>query len=353
MTPARWVLGTVAAAVLGAAAWLWLDGGTAGAPQRPAAGGLPPATAKVTRQTLVDTQSKAGTLGHGPATVLSSKLAGTLTRMPPVGATIRRGKDVYRVDDTPVTLLYGSLPAYRALSPGVEGADVEQFERNLRALGYEGFTVDKTYSSQTASAVRDWEEDLGLPQTGTVELGRVVYAAGPVRVDAHEAAVGDALQPGTAVLSVTGTSRVVTVELEVSEQRLASKNAAVGVELPNGKSVKGKITKTQVVIDTGGGGAGESEDPETKIEVTIAISGAKASFDQASVDVAFTASSRKNVLTVPVAALLALAEGGYGVQAVDGAATRIVPVSTGLFSGGRVEVSGQGLREGMTVGMPS
>jgi hypothetical protein len=56
---------------------------------------------------------------------------------------------------------------------------------------------------------------------------------------------------------------------------------------------------------------------------------------------------------VPVAALLALREGGYGVQIVEGSTTRIVAVKTGLFSGGRVEVSGDGLAEGMTVGMPS
>jgi hypothetical protein len=59
------------------------------------------------------------------------------------------------------------------------------------------------------------------------------------------------------------------------------------------------------------------------------------------------------VLTVPVAALLALAEGGYGVQVVGGGTTRIVAVQTGLFAGGRVEVTGDGLAEGQTVGVPS
>jgi hypothetical protein len=58
------------------------------------------------------------------------------------------------------------------------------------------------------------------------------------------------------------------------------------------------------------------------------------------------------VLTVPAAAPLALAEGGYGVQVVDGDRTRIVAVQTGLFAGGRVEVTGDGLTEGLTVGMP-
>jgi hypothetical protein len=54
-----------------------------------------------------------------------------------------------------------------------------------------------------------------------------------------------------------------------------------------------------------------------------------------------------------VAALLALAEGGYGVEVVDGASTRIVAVETGLFAGGQVEVSGGGLAEGTVVGVPS
>ena len=41
------------------------------------------------------------------------------------------------------------------------------------------------------------------------------------------------------------------------------------------------------------------------------------------------------------------------VLASDGrAATRILPVQTGLFASGRVEVSGNGLADGMTVGMP-
>jgi multidrug efflux pump subunit AcrA (membrane-fusion protein) len=100
----------------------------------------------------------------------------------------------------------------------------------------------------------------------------------------------------------------------------------------------------------------EGQNPATtKIRVTIVVDDEKAlaGLDEASMVVGFKASERKNVLTVPVAALLALAEGGYGVQVVDGTATRIVAVRVGLFAGGRVEVSGDGLTEGTTVGMPS
>jgi hypothetical protein len=54
-----------------------------------------------------------------------------------------------------------------------------------------------------------------------------------------------------------------------------------------------------------------------------------------------------------VAALLALAEGGYGVQVAEGDASRVLAVTTGLFADGRVEVTGTGLTEGTSVVVPT
>ena len=59
-----------------------------------------------------------------------------------VGITVKRGDSLLRVDDHPIVLLYGALPAYRALSEPMKGKDVEQFKANLAALRYTGFTVD-------------------------------------------------------------------------------------------------------------------------------------------------------------------------------------------------------------------
>jgi hypothetical protein len=58
------------------------------------------------------------------------------------------------------------------------------------------------------------------------------------------------------------------------------------------------------------------------------------------------------VLAVPVVALLALPKGGFGGEVVDGATTRIVPVRTGMFAAGRVEVRGKGIADGARVGVP-
>jgi len=63
--------------------------------------------------------------------------------------------------------------------------------------------------------------------------------------------------------------------------------------------------------------------------------------------------SRKGVLAVPVAALLALREGGYGVAIVDGDGRRVVKVETGMFADGLVEVTGDGLAEGTKVEVPA
>jgi peptidoglycan hydrolase-like protein with peptidoglycan-binding domain len=310
---------------------------------------VPAKTAEVTKETLVDTESHDGRLGHGDTTTVAARGSGTVTRLAATGSTVTRGKPIYRLDNKPVTLLYGSLPAYRTLKPGVEGADVTQFERNLWALGYRGFTVDDEYTSATADAVEDWQDDLGLSETGTVAPSQVVYAPGPMRIDSHSAEIGSVVQPGTELLKLTGTALVATVSLDVDAQRLARKGAAVRVTLPDGKTVPGKITAVETVVEPGQ----NDEEDKTLLAVTVGFSGQPQGWTEASVTVDFTASERKGVLTVPVSALLALVEGGYGLQVVESGSTRIIAVETGLFADGKVQVSGAGLSAGMRVGMPS
>jgi peptidoglycan hydrolase-like protein with peptidoglycan-binding domain len=342
---------TVLAVGAAAAATIGFGFGSGGADPEAAAAGLPPATASVTRQTLDDTQTVDGTLGYGDTTALTGRLGGTVTSLPYAGSTIARGRPIYRVDDEPVVLLLGTVPAYRTLGDGDEGADVKQLEQNLRALGHTGFTVDDEFTSATAEAVRDWQEDLGVAETGRVELGRVVFAPGAIRVDSVSAKLGGQAGPGQEVLAYTGTSRVITVQLDVGDQRLAKRGTKVSVALPDGKRVAGTVARVYTVIEASDDPNGT---PETKIEaqVTLADPKAGAGLDVAAVEVTFTAAQHADVLTVPVAALVALTEGGYGVELVEGSATRYVRVETGLFANGRVEVTGDGIAEGGTVGIP-
>jgi hypothetical protein len=354
----------------GAVAGLALAWGSA-AKQPPANPALPPATAKVTRTTLVETKKVSGTLGYGDAVPVSAAQTGTLTWIAPVGSTVKRGEPLFKLDERPVVALYGSLPLYRTLRAGVKGADVEQFEENLSKLGYAGFTVDETYTAATAQATRSWQADLGLTKTGAVEPGQLVVTPGAVRVAEHTARVGDRIGGesggGASVLSYTGMTRLVTVQLEVADQALAAKSRTVAVTVPGRGPVKGTIARVGTVAtapeQTGNapgdqastapeGTSSTAADARIQVTVTIADQRALGSLDAAPVDVDFVSQARKDVLAVPVAALLALPNGGYGVEIVEGGATRIVAVKTGMFAAGRVEISGDGIAEGVTVGVP-
>ena len=359
------ITGAAAVLVAGAVTGLLLAWGSA-AKEPATTPGLPPATAEVTRTTLVETKSVAGTLGYGDQVPIRATERGTLTWIAPVDAKMRRGAPLFKVDERPVIALYGSVPLYRTLREGAKGADVRQLERNLAALGYTGFTVDDTYTAATAEVVRTWQARHGLPATGTVELGQVVFLPGPVRIAGHTALVGDTIggasgEGGASVLSYTGTTKKVTVELEVADQALAVKGRKVTVTVPGLRTVKGKISQVGTVVTAEGstsngttsdGTSSAASGPRIDVTVTIADQKALGSLDAAPVDVDFVSNKREDVLAVPVVALLALAQGGFGVEVVDGDTTRIVPVKTGMFAAGQVEVTGKGIAEGVPVGVP-
>lgn len=350
MSRLTWVVGAGGAvtAAVTVAAVLGFGGA---APENAETAG-PAATTTITRQTLSDAKDITGDLGYGDALPLTSRAGGTLTWLPAVGATISRGKTLFRSDEQPVVLLYGPLPAYRPLATGVEGPDVRQFEQNLKALGYSGFTVDEKFSASTAAAVKRWQDDLGVPETGAVDPAAVVFAAGPLRVEEHQVRVG--AQAAGDLFTFTGTRKAVTLRLPADDHAWAAPGTPVTVTLPGGVAVTGKIEKVGTEASAEEGSQNQGPGGATvAVTVSIADQGKLGDLTKTPVEVRYVAQERKDVLTVPVAALLALAEGGYGLELVDAGGTRTVAVEIGLIAGGRVEVRGAEVAEGQTVGMPS
>ncbi|ONI70401.1 hypothetical protein ALI144C_47970 [Actinosynnema sp. ALI-1.44] len=323
-------------------------GGTDPAP--PPAGGQPPSTAKVTSTTLTSTEKVAGTLGHGTPNPLLRAGQGTVTWLPAAGEVITRGKTVYSVDDQPVPAFYGGIPLFRTLKPGVDGNDVKLVEENLQALGYKGFTVDNEFTSATATAVRRWQEDLGKPETGTVGPTDVAVVPGEVRVAELMAKVGGAANGQ--VMTYTPTTRTVTVKLDVAKQHLVSQGIPATVTLPDGKAVTGTVASVGSVATAQPAQQGSSTTSTIEVVVTFADQTAAGRLDSAPVDVTLVSDKRENVLAVPVGALVALAEGGYGVQVLDGSTSKYVAVETGMFADGKVEVRGAGIAAGTVVGVP-
>ncbi|GAA5047594.1 peptidoglycan-binding protein [Thermocatellispora tengchongensis] len=338
----------LAGAAVVAAAVGFGGGDPAGVPSGPAAdapaGPAGPATATVVRTTLTETTTVEGSLGFGDAvTYTAPPGGGTVTWLPEPGVTIRRGEAVYSVDARRVTLFYGTSPLYRTLGPGMSGKDVELLERNLRRLGYRGFTADRRYDWRTAEAVRRWQRDVHLPQTGTVEPHRVLVRPGPIRIALVHVPFGVPAQG--ALFTYTGAEHEITAYLEPAERHLVHEGQKAEITVPEGGTAEGTVTEV--------GSVATEKEGESMIEVTVSASDpALRTFDVAPVDVTIVTGRRENVLAVPVNALVALPGGGYAVQVVRGSATTYAEVETGMFGDGQVEVSGPGIAEGTTVVVP-
>jgi hypothetical protein len=189
---------------------------------------------------------------------------------------------------------------------------------------------------------------------GGVALGEVVFLPGRQRIGEHRSSVGLPAAAGGEVMSTASTAQVVTVDLAASRQELARTGDTVTVELPDGRRVEGEIAAVGAIAEApadqgdelGGGG-------EPTIEVTITLARKTATdLDQAPVTVELTRNLERNVLAVPVTALLALAGGGYGVELAGAEGSRLVGVETGVYADGYVQVSGDGIREGARVVVP-
>ena len=318
----------------------------------------PAKTATVQRTDLTRSDTLDGTLGYGDSTPVQAAGQGVLTWLPSAGDTVKRGQPVYRLNEQEVPLLYGATPLYRTLDVDAEGRDVEVLEKNLAALGYTGFTVDDTYTEGTADAVRDWQKDLGREETGAVGAGDAVVAPGARRVAEVQGTLGG--QAGGTVLTWTGTVRTVTVELDVKDEDLVSgDDTKATVKLPDGSTVEAEVSEvgTAVTAAAGASDGGQSSetaasDPTVPVTLTVDAQQKLGRYQAAPVDVDFEAETRKNVLAVPVEALVALREGGYAVERVTATGSEYLAVDTGLFAGGMVEISGAGITEGLKVGVP-
>ncbi|HEV3284637.1 MAG TPA: peptidoglycan-binding protein [Solirubrobacteraceae bacterium] len=189
-------LAAVILAALGVIVAVLLGSRSAG---HPGAGtGVPPGetTTSVTRRTLTESSTLSGTLGYSGSLEVYDRLAsaGTFTWLPSVGAVVGRGGILFRINNLPVVLMYGSVPAYRSLKAGVsDGPDVNELNQNLIDLGYDPYgaiTELAHFGEATAAAVRRWQHAMGLSQTAEVELGRVAFAPAAQRITKVHVALG-------------------------------------------------------------------------------------------------------------------------------------------------------------------
>ena len=334
----RWLaLGVVAVAATACSA----SASTGAGPQAP-----PPATAAVTRQDITATTPVTATLGYAGSYLVRGSGGGTLTWLPSAGQVIRQGQSLYRTgDETPVVLLYGSVPDWRPLAEGVTGQDVSQLNHDLVALG----DADRAgisalgwdyFSGATAAGVAKLQSALGASvPSGWLPLGSVVFEPRALRVRQVTGSLGGPADGP--VLAATSDQHVVTVPLDVSRQGEVKAGDRVTVTLPGGTTTPGAVSSVGTVATTSGSGG----NPVTTIPVLVMLADTRAAgtLDQAPVTVNITTGTARGALVVPVTALVAQAAGRYAVEVTGpGNSRRWVPVTPGIVddAAGLVQVTG-------------
>jgi len=365
VTRKRWALG--AAAVLAAAA---ATGGVvvgSGAEQTtPAPDGPAANTVRVQQGALSAIVSQAGTLTYrarsdGSPYAVINQARGVYTSLPENGDRVACGGVLYRVDDRPVVLLCGTLPAYRALHAGLEGRDVRQLNRNLHQLGYDAAAHvridpgDDAFTSETEQALRTLQRRKGVGVTGSLATDAAVFLPEAIRIARVTGEAGGPAGPGAAVLRATSDTLHVQVNLDPSQQREVRKGDRARITLPGNAPVTGRVAGFGRVAQTPAGQGGQATDATIPTFISLDDPAKAAGLDQAPVDVDITTKGVDGVLSVPVTALVGRSGGGFAVEVVRSAGRReLVAVTLGLFDtgGGRVQVEGD-LRAGDAVVVPS
>ncbi|NII40911.1 peptidoglycan hydrolase-like protein with peptidoglycan-binding domain [Curtobacterium flaccumfaciens] len=358
--PARVVVAaTCLVAVLGAGAatWALLDLPTSSQAAETDTGstttgtatttGTPTSIGTVTKGDLVASTTIAGTLGYGTPVALPGAAAGTITWLPKPGQVVHRDEPLYAVDERPVRAMHGTTPLWRPLVTGTTGADVQQLNENLAALGYD-VAQDDAFGRRTLAAVRRWQADRGLPVTGRITADQIAFVDGDVRVAAVTGQLGRPAQGETEVLQITSTERVVTATVAQRD----AEQVAVG-------------TTVEVVVNGAGGALPgevvdavptESDDGSQDVAVTVAFDAGDRTLPSAgSAQVIARSETEHDVLSVPVSALVVTGDGDghYAVDVLRGSGeTRRVRVEVGFVADGRAQVTGD-VHEGDEVVVPS
>lgn len=145
------------------------------------------------------------TLRQPAVPVAVNGLSGVVTSVE--GGEASQGEVVFVVGATPVRVVQAQSPFWRDLVLDVEGEDVVALQDLLVGEGHLAGEADGAFGAATETAVKVWQREQGLPQTGQVVLGELVAVPQlPVTVT-----LGESIQVGAqvaggeeAVLAPTG-----------------------------------------------------------------------------------------------------------------------------------------------------
>lgn len=297
----------------------------------------------VTRGDLTTDYDFTGHVSYGEPWSLPLSAEGVVTDSQAEGSIVDFGDMMIEVAGKPVYLAEGEVPMYRELAltrSHMKGEDIAQLQRFLLAAGFDDdgrLEVDGDFGTSTRRAVKDWQEAVGLDDTGRVDTSQIVFSPTPLRIEAA-ARVGTTFEP----LQVTAATPTVTADINSDQRTQIPMDGSVTIELADGTMLDGTVVDHERVV---------GDDGSTSWRAVIALVD-NIDGDEPSVLVYSTVVDASDVLIVPTSALLAVSQGGFAVEVVDGNETRLVPVGVGEVVDSRAEVTGD-IEAGDMVVVPS
>lgn len=173
--------------------------------------------------------------------------SGTITRVNVArGDEVSAGDVLFWVDERPVVALKGDVPAFRPLRAGTVGTDVSQLTEFLVARGHLARST-RRFDSGVQRAVRAWQGELGVPQTGELPRGEVVFVGSlPMRVAlGPEFGVGSGVSDGEPAIEALSEAPVITATYGEAQARQVSAGMTLRIQAPPGEWI-GIITSPAV-----------------------------------------------------------------------------------------------------------
>lgn len=305
-------------------------------PQVPTAAGF--VTAEAVRGQVGSELNLAVTAQWTRAPAASNRASGIVTAVTPLdGSPIAAGAVLYKVDQRPVVIAVGAVPAYRDLGQGARGEDVRQLETLLGGLGHLTSAADDRFESDTAAAVRDWQHELGVDPQGVVRSGDMVFVDQlPARLvlDGEVISRGSTLGGGEAAVLVLADQPEFVLEITQEQADRIPIGTAVQITAPDGQ------TWEAVTVESRPGEAG------AVVIQLAAVAGGTICADACTqvpvgepviLDSEVVTDPPVSGVTVPVAALRSTASGDVVVVAPDGS-ERLVTIEASV--GGTAVVEG-------------
>ena len=266
-------------------------------------------------------------------------------------------------------LMFGNTPAWRDMKEGITpGEDVRQLKLNLIALGYgtiETLGKDLHFNPATTAAITKLQADMNIIISGEILLGEVIFTHGTSLVKSSSTlqSVGRQVNAGTelfylipieevqteigsdgSVKTHQKSLQVVEIQVDVGDRSLVNEGSEVEIELPDESLVRGIVREVGTL-------AVVPQEGDPFLEVLIAVEGSTEYFEWtgAAVTTNVTKELASGVLASPVNGLLALLSGGYALEIITTTGTNLIPVETGIYADGWVEVTGPGLQPGTEI----